>query len=127
MKEMLSKYQQDELDHLVAMAHEDKREAWHAALQRAKDSPLLADMPRLLTERMKALQQPKEAATVDLSTAEWDRQQLEKAEARTLAHSYQGADVFAKHKPRLERLYGKGAGERIKAYMDQIFKEELLK
>ena len=123
----LSKYQQDELDHLVGMALEDKREAWHAALQRAKESPLLADMPRLLTERMKALQQPKEAATPDLSTAEWDRQQLEKAEARTLAHSYQGVDVFAKHKPRLERLYGKGAGERIKAYMDEIMKEELLK
>jgi hypothetical protein len=122
----LSKYQQDELDHLVEMAKEDKREAWHAALERAK-SPLLADMPRLLTERMNALKQPKEAATVDLSTAEWDREQLEKAEARTLAHSYQGADVFAKHKPRLERIYGKGAYERIKAHMETILKEELLK
>ena len=123
----LSEYQQGELDHLVAMAQEDKREAWHAALQRAKQSPLLADMPRLLTERMKALQQPKEAATVDLSTAEWDRQQLEMGEARTLAHSYQGADVLAKALKISERTYGKGSGERIKAYVDEIMKEELLK
>ena len=109
------------------MALEDKREAWHAAQERAKQSPLLADMPRLLTERMQSMKQPKEPATADLSTTEWDRQQLEMAEARTLARSFQNKAWLDKALKVSERTYGKGSGQRIREHMKQIWKQELLK
>jgi hypothetical protein len=52
----MSAYQQHILDHLVNMAQQDKRYAWWAAHNYAKLDERLADMPALLTERMKQLQ-----------------------------------------------------------------------
>lgn len=58
---------------------------------------------------------------------EWDRQQLEKGEARTLAHNFLDKEWLMKALKVSERVYGKGSGERIKAYMRVIWKEELCK
>ena len=58
---------------------------------------------------------------------EWDRQQLEKGEARTLAHNFVNKEWLMKALKVSERIYGKGSGERIKAYMRVIWKEELCK
>jgi hypothetical protein len=52
----MNAYQQHILDHLVNMAQVDKRYAWWAAHNYAKLDERLADMPALLTERMKQLQ-----------------------------------------------------------------------
>jgi hypothetical protein len=53
----MNAYQQSILNHLVSMAQQDKRYAWWAAKNYAQLDPYqLADMPALLTERMKQLQ-----------------------------------------------------------------------
>ena len=58
---------------------------------------------------------------------EWDREQLEKGEARTLAHNFKDKEWLVKALKVSERIYGKGSGERIKGYMRVIWKEELCK
>ena len=58
---------------------------------------------------------------------EWDREQLEKGEARTLAHNFKDKEWLMKALKVSERVYGKGSGERIKAHMRVIWREELLK
>ena len=53
----MNAYQQSILNHLVSMAQQDKRYAWWAAHNYKEIDPhQLADMPALLTERMKAHQ-----------------------------------------------------------------------
>ena len=53
----MNAYQQSILDHLVSMTKTDKRYAWWAAKNYAEIDPhQLADMPELLTARMKAHQ-----------------------------------------------------------------------
>lgn len=53
----MNDYQQRILDHLVMMAQQDKSYAWWAAHNyKEMDPHQLADMPALLTARMKALQ-----------------------------------------------------------------------
>jgi len=59
-----------------------------------------------------------------------DREQLERAEARVLVFSYyrtveklgiEGAGKWLnKQIKKLEKVYGKGSGERIKAYMREV-------
>lgn len=58
---------------------------------------------------------------------EWDREQLEKGEARVLAHNFKNRDWLEKMLKLSERIYGRGSAERIKAHMRKIWKEELLK
>ena len=58
---------------------------------------------------------------------EWDRQQLEKGEARTLANNFKDKEWLVKALKVSERIYGKGSGERIKVYMREIWKDELCK
>jgi len=58
---------------------------------------------------------------------EWDREQLEKGEARVLAHNFKNRDWLEKMLKLSERIYGRGSAERIKAHMRVIWKEELLK
>lgn len=57
----------------------------------------------------------------------WDREQLERGEARMLAHNFKNKEWLEKMLKRSERIYGKGSGERIKAHMRVIWKEELCK
>lgn len=56
-----------------------------------------------------------------------DREILEKGEARVLARSFQGRDWLERALKVSERIYGKGSGERIKAHMRRIWKEEMCK
>ena len=57
----------------------------------------------------------------------WDRCQLEMGEARVLARSYAGNAWLESALKVSERIYGRGSADRIKAYVDEIMKEELLK
>ena len=56
-----------------------------------------------------------------------DREILEMAEARVLAHNFKDKEWLVKALKVSERIYGKGSGERIKAYMRIVWREELLK
>jgi hypothetical protein len=56
-----------------------------------------------------------------------DREILEKSEARVLAHNFQGKEWLEMALKVSEKTFGKGAGERIKAHMRVIWREELLK
>lgn len=55
----------------------------------------------------------------------WDREQLEKGEARVLAHNFKNRDWLEKMLKLSERIYGRGSAERIKAHMRVIWKEEM--
>lgn len=57
----------------------------------------------------------------------WDREQLEKGEARVLANNFKDKGWLEMAVKVSELIYGKGSGERIKAHMRVIWKEELLK
>lgn len=57
----------------------------------------------------------------------WDREQLERGEARVLAHNFKNKEWLEKMLKRSERIYGKGSGERIKAHMRKIWRDELCK
>ena len=61
---------------------------------------------------------------LDLS---WDRELLEKGEARVLANNFQTLPLLEKQLKVFEKYYGPGSAMRIKAYMRIIWKEELLK
>lgn len=56
---------------------------------------------------------------------EWDREILEEAEARVLAHNFKDTTWLEKALKVSERVYGKGSAQRIKAHMRVIWKEEL--
>lgn len=56
-----------------------------------------------------------------------DREVLETAEARVLAWNFKNKETLAMQLKKLERLYGAGAGERIKGYMRTVWKLEMLK
>ena len=56
-----------------------------------------------------------------------DREILEMAEARVLAQNFKSKEWLEMALKVSERIYGKGSGLRIKAYMRLIWKEELLK
>ena len=58
---------------------------------------------------------------------EWDREQLETAEARVLAHNFKTKEILAMQLKKLERIYGKGAGDRIKAHMRMVWRLEMCK
>ena len=58
---------------------------------------------------------------------EWDREQLERGEARMLAHNFKNKEWLAMALKASERIYGPGSAERIKAHMRVIWKEELCK
>lgn len=62
-----------------------------------------------------------------MTTARTDREQLEKGEARVLANNFKDKGWLEMALKVSERIYGKGSGERIKAHMRVIWKEELLK
>ena len=59
--------------------------------------------------------------------AKGDGEILEKAEARVLAHNFIDKDWLVNALKVSERIYGKGSGERIRGYMREIWKMELLK
>jgi hypothetical protein len=56
-----------------------------------------------------------------------DREILEMAEARVLAQNFKNKEWLEMALKVSERIYGKGSGLRIKAYMRVIWREELLK
>lgn len=56
-----------------------------------------------------------------------DREILEIGEARVLAHNFKNKETLAMQLKVSERIYGKGAGERIKAHMRVIWKMEMCK
>ena len=56
-----------------------------------------------------------------------DREILEKADARVLAHNFKNKEILEMQLKVSERIYGKGASERIKAYMRVIWKMEMCK
>ena len=56
-----------------------------------------------------------------------DREILEKGEARVLANNFKDKELLQSALRISERIYGKGSGERIRAHMRVIWKEELLK
>ena len=58
---------------------------------------------------------------------EWDREQLEKGEARTLAHNFKNVTTLEKQLGVSEKYYGKGSAARIKAAMRVIWREEMNK
>lgn len=58
---------------------------------------------------------------------EGDREQLEKGEARVLAHNFKDKQWLEKALKVSERHYGKGSAERIKAHMRVIWKTEMCK
>lgn len=58
---------------------------------------------------------------------EWDREQLERGEARVLANNFKDKEWLQRALKVSERHYGKGSGERIKVYMREIWKNELCK
>jgi len=57
----------------------------------------------------------------------WDREQLEKGEARVLAHNFKNKEWLEMALKVSERIYGSGSAERIKAHMRVIWKEEMCK
>jgi len=57
----------------------------------------------------------------------WDREQLEKGEARVLAHNFKNKEWLEMALKVSERTYGRGSAERIKAHMRVIWKEEMCK
>lgn len=59
--------------------------------------------------------------------AKGDREILEKGEARVLAHNFINKEWLVSALKVSERIYGKGSGERIRGYMREIWKLELLK
>lgn len=56
-----------------------------------------------------------------------DREILEKAEARVLAHNFKDKEWLEMALKVSERIYGRGAAERIKAHMRVVWKDELCK
>ena len=56
-----------------------------------------------------------------------DREVLEIAEARVLAHNFKSKEWLDMALKVSERIYGKGSGLRIRSHMRVIWKEELLK
>lgn len=56
-----------------------------------------------------------------------DREILEKAEARVLAHNFRNKEWLEMALKVSERIYGRGSSERIKAHMRVIWKDELCK
>ena len=56
-----------------------------------------------------------------------DREILEMAEARVLAHNFSDKEWLVKALKVSERIYGNGSGERIKAHMRVIWKTEMCK
>lgn len=56
-----------------------------------------------------------------------DREILETAEARVLAHNFKDKEWLEMALKVSERIYGKGSGERIKAHMRVIWKTEMCK
>jgi hypothetical protein len=58
---------------------------------------------------------------------DWDREQLERGEARVLANNWKDKEWLQMALKVSERRYGKGSGERIKAYMREVWKDELCK
>lgn len=56
-----------------------------------------------------------------------DREILEKAEARVLAHNFKNKEWLAMALKVSERIYGRGSAERIKSHMRVIWKEEMCK
>ncbi len=58
---------------------------------------------------------------------EWDREQLEKGEARVLANNFKDKGWLVMALKVSERIYGRGSAERIKAHMRVIWKEEMCK
>ena len=58
---------------------------------------------------------------------EWDRELLERGEARVLAQNFRGKEWLERALKISERHYGRGSAVRIKAYMREIWKTELLK
>ena len=58
---------------------------------------------------------------------EWDRELLERGEARVLAHNFRDKEWLQMALKVSERRYGKGSGERIKSYMREIWKTEMCK
>jgi hypothetical protein len=56
-----------------------------------------------------------------------DREILETAEARVLAHNFVDKEWLEMALKVSERIYGKGSAQRIKAYMRMVWREELLK
>ena len=58
---------------------------------------------------------------------EWDRELLERGEARVLAQNFRGKEWLQMALKVSERHYGKGSAVRIKAYMREIWKTELCK
>lgn len=56
-----------------------------------------------------------------------DREILEMAEARVLAHNFQGKEWLGAALKVSQRIYGKDAPERIKVYMREIWKKEMCK
>lgn len=57
----------------------------------------------------------------------WDREQLEKGEARVLAQNFKSKEWLEMALKVSERIYGRGSSERIKAHMRTIWREELCK
>lgn len=58
---------------------------------------------------------------------EWDRELLERGEARVLAQNFRGKEWLERALKISERHYGKGSAVRIKAYMREIWKTEMCK
>jgi hypothetical protein len=60
----------------------------------------------------------------------WDREQLERGEARTLVagflHNKKNADWLKSALRVTVRIYGKGADERVRQHMREVWKTELL-
>ena len=57
----------------------------------------------------------------------WDREQLEKGEARVLAHNFKNKEWLEMALKVSERIYGCGSAERIQAHMRVIWRTELCK
>ena len=57
----------------------------------------------------------------------WDREQLEKGEARVLAHNFKNKEWLEMALKVSERIYGCGSPERIKAHMRTLWRTELCK
>ena len=58
---------------------------------------------------------------------EWDRELLERGEARVLAQNFRGKEWLERALKISERHYGRGSAVRIKAYMREIWKTEMCK
>ena len=56
-----------------------------------------------------------------------DREILEKAEARVLAHNFKDKEWLEMALKVSQRIYGKGSPKRIKAHMRVIWKQEMCK